>query len=114
MTYLNTYIQQKSAIKNSKEWVEHLTARGRENTSCYIHSIGANPNLRIQYTTGGTNYWEASYCAGEEFTTALNKEIEKDLQVLCQRAIKTMEKELAESEALAKREYKTLFNENMG
>ena len=114
MSYLKAYTKQKNNIKSAKNWVKHFTARGRDNASCVIHAVGANPQLMLQYTEGGENYWQASKSAGEEFVRALNKVIEKDLHQLCQVAIKEMEKDLSIKEEEAKREYKCLFDEDMG
>lgn len=111
MSSLEKYKTLKAEILKAKRWQKHLSATGRLNDSCCIHSIGADPEVCIQYDAGGQNYWKASNEAGKTFVTAFNRIIEHRLRELVQASIDKMESDLVGLTESAKSEYLQLFGE---
>ena len=110
---LNSYLSMKQSIAQAREWEKHLTAADREGKRGRIHSIGANPNICIQYVTSGQNYWEAKQEGGEVFAKYLNDAIAEKLASLTAEAIAKMEKDLDKWREKAKQEYANLFGSNL-
>ncbi len=108
---LRKYRNQQCYVKAARRWKKRLSDVGRNNEFAVIHSVGANPNISIQYDTGGQNYWPAKEEVGDEFVKALNDVIASKMGSLAEEAIAIMEKDLNSLKDAAKQEYTKLFDE---
>ena len=113
MSALNDYKATLYQIGRAKKCQAHLTASGRNGDRCQNHSIGANPTLCLQYTTGGQNYWECKDETSEMFLKHLNNSIAKSLGRHIDEALLAKEAEAMKYKEAAKAEYLGLFGEEL-
>ena len=113
MSALEKYKKIVAEINKATNWRKHLTATGQNNERGVISSIGANPSLCLQYTTGGKNYWDCKEETGEMFLRYLNEAISRSLSKHIDEAMASMQAEADKCKDEAKQEYVRLFDENL-
>lgn len=113
MSALEKYKKITCEINKAKSWRKHLTATGRQGDRGMVSSIGANPSICLQYTTGGKNYWDCKEETGEMFVRELNEAISKNLSKHIDEAMAAMQAEADKCKDEAKKEYASLFGEEM-
>ena len=113
MSALANYKKIAEEIARARSWGKHLSASGRGGERAIISSIGADPSICIQYSTGGKNYWDCKEETGEMFRKRLNTAFSKRLGECINEAIAALQTEQNKFKAEAMAEYKTLFNEEL-